>query len=238
MEDEGKAVTSPFDAIRHLDGDREFWRARELSKILGYDRWENFELAIQRAITMCTLAKLEPSVHFSVTSKTVSLSQNAKREIRDYYLTRYALHLVLICSDKTKSETAQALVYLTLTSLDSHEDYYALAKKLGISVSDQLDMTKEQRTIRQIRTAFKHLQTIQQYRVGPYYIDLYFPDHAIAVECDEDGHCGYSQTAECKRQKYIERTLNCRFVRYNPDPPNFNISDVINQIIQLIYSEE
>jgi len=24
-------VTSPFDAIRYLDGEREFWRARELS---------------------------------------------------------------------------------------------------------------------------------------------------------------------------------------------------------------
>jgi len=33
-----KFVTSPFDAIRYMDGEREFWRARELSKILGYNR--------------------------------------------------------------------------------------------------------------------------------------------------------------------------------------------------------
>ena len=39
-------VTSPFDAIRHMDGEREFWRARELSKILGYNRWENFQYLI------------------------------------------------------------------------------------------------------------------------------------------------------------------------------------------------
>ena len=42
-------VTSPFDAIRYMDGEREFWRARELSKILRYNRWENFENVIARA---------------------------------------------------------------------------------------------------------------------------------------------------------------------------------------------
>ena len=42
-------VISPFDAIRHMDGEREFWRARELSKILGYNRWENFENVIAKA---------------------------------------------------------------------------------------------------------------------------------------------------------------------------------------------
>jgi DNA-damage-inducible protein D len=32
-----------------MDGEREFWRARELSKILGYNRWENFENVIAKA---------------------------------------------------------------------------------------------------------------------------------------------------------------------------------------------
>ncbi len=143
---------------------------------------------------------------------------------------------MLVCSDKTKPETAQALTYFTLTSLDNNKDYYAVAKKLGISVSNEIDLTKEQQTIRQIRKTFKHLRTIEQYKVGPYYIDLYFSDYRIAVECDEDGHRRYAQDVEYKRQNSIERTLNCTFVRYNPDSPNFNIGDVINQIIQLIYS--
>jgi DNA-damage-inducible protein D len=42
-------VASPFDTIRHMDEEREFWQARELSKILGYNRWENFENVIAKA---------------------------------------------------------------------------------------------------------------------------------------------------------------------------------------------
>ncbi len=32
MDIEPNVVTSPFDAIRDLDGEREFWRARELHR--------------------------------------------------------------------------------------------------------------------------------------------------------------------------------------------------------------
>ena len=44
MDDQPNFVSSPFDAIRHVDGDREFWKARELSKLLGYSHWDNFSL--------------------------------------------------------------------------------------------------------------------------------------------------------------------------------------------------
>jgi very-short-patch-repair endonuclease len=79
---------------------------------------------------------------------------------------------------------------------------------------------------------------VQQYKVAPYYIDLYFPDYRIAVECDEEGHRRYSPKEERKRENYIEQRLNCIFVRFNPDSPKFNIGDVINEIIVLIYGEE
>ncbi len=53
MQDQPNFVSSPFDAIRHVDGDREFWMARELSKLLGYSQWKNFEQVIAKAKIAC-----------------------------------------------------------------------------------------------------------------------------------------------------------------------------------------
>ena len=234
-----KAQSSDFESIKQISSNGvEYWSARDLVPLLGYDKWQNFDIVIQRAMNICTLTNLELSEHFSVTGKVASLGFGAKRKISDYHLTRYGLHLVLICSDMKKPETLQALAYLTLSSLDRNIDYYGVAKRVGISIPKDIDITKEQKTIGQIRRAFQHLRTVQQYKVAPYYIDLYFPDYRIAVECDEEGHRRYDPKDERKRQNYIEQRLSCAFVRYNPDAPNFNIGDVINQIIVLIYDEE
>lgn len=232
-------LSPDFESIKQISSyGIEYWSARDLVSLLGYDQWRNFEIVIQRAMEMCALTRLELSEHFYVTSKVAALGYGAKREIRDYYLTRYALHLVLICSDMKKPETMQALAYLALSSFGSNIDYYAVAKKLGVSIPKDADITKEQKTIGQIRRAFQHLRIVQQYKVGQYYIDLYIPDYRVAIECDEEGHRRYSPQDEYKRQNYIERRLNCTFVRYNPDAPSFNIGDVINHIILLIYGEE
>jgi very-short-patch-repair endonuclease len=227
-----------FESIKQISPyQAEYWSARDLVPLLGYDKWQNFDIVIRRAMTICKLTNLELSEHFSVTNKVISIGSGAKREVKEYYLTRYALHLVLICSDMRKPETVRALAYFTLVSLDGNADYYALAKKLGVSIPYNIDVTKEQRTIGQIRRAFKHLETIQQYKVAPYYVDLYFPDYRIAVECDEEGHRKYTQEVEFKRQNFIEQKLGCTFVRYNPDAPSFNIGDVINEIIGLLYGK-
>lgn len=234
-----EAQSPNFESIKQISPyQAEYWSARDLAPLLGYDKWQNFEVVIQRAMTVCTLTQLEVSEHFSVTNKVASIGFGAKRKIRDYHLTRYGLHLVLICSDMKKPEILQALAYLTLSSLDRNIDYYGVAKSVGISIPKDIDITKEQKTIGQIRRAFQHLRTVQQYKVAPYYTDLYFPDYRIAVECDEEGHRRYSLKEERKRENYIEQRLNCSFVQYNPDSPKFNIGDVINQIIMLIYGVE
>ena len=51
--DRNKLITlkSLFDEIVHTTEDGiEYWLARDLQKLLGYARWENFEEAIARAI--------------------------------------------------------------------------------------------------------------------------------------------------------------------------------------------
>ena len=42
----------------------EFWYARDLMPLLGYERWENFDKAIQRAIESCETSGVVTSDHF------------------------------------------------------------------------------------------------------------------------------------------------------------------------------
>jgi very-short-patch-repair endonuclease len=108
-----------------------------------------------------------------------------------------------------------------------------IAHSLGIEVGTRLYSTKEQHTLAIISAAFSHIKQIHQYTVGDYRIDLYFPDYRIAVECDEQGH-RHKRNADIHRQQFLEETLQCVFVRYNPDSKNFNIGNAINQIMRII----
>ncbi|TCC12154.1 hypothetical protein [Kribbella soli] len=47
----GSEGASPFDRIRREDeyGD-EYWLAREMQPLMGYDKWDNFQPVIDRAI--------------------------------------------------------------------------------------------------------------------------------------------------------------------------------------------
>ena len=69
---------SAFDAIMHEitadDGSQlEVWYARELQKVCGYARWENFQVAINRAIDACKSQNINIDDHFRDVTKMVSL---------------------------------------------------------------------------------------------------------------------------------------------------------------------
>lgn len=105
-------VSSPFDAIRHLEGEREFWRARELSKILGYNRWENFENVIAKAKIACKFNGREVDVHFREITKTSRVgSRGGTRAIRDVECTRYGCYLLVLSSDSSKPIVSHAKDY-------------------------------------------------------------------------------------------------------------------------------
>lgn len=55
------AMKKTFDDIMHTTEEEsvEFWYARELMECLGYNRWENFHKAINRAIESCKTAEIE-----------------------------------------------------------------------------------------------------------------------------------------------------------------------------------
>ena len=92
----------------------EIWKARDLMGLLGYRKWENFIVAIQRAMEACKNTGVEISLHFQESAETVILGKGAEREIDDYILTRYACYLVAQNGDPRKEEIAFAQSYFAI----------------------------------------------------------------------------------------------------------------------------
>ena len=88
----------------------------------------------------------------------------------------------------------------------------------------------------QLLKAFQACSPVQQYKVGPYKVDMYLPKANIAVECDEYDHQKYDVVTETNRQLYIEKQLQCRFVRFNPYNMDFDIMSVIAAVVNLLTS--
>lgn len=109
-----------------------------------------------------------------------------------------------------------------------------ISKELGITYNIISNLRKEQEYIGQIITSFSYCTSKRQYKVGTYFIDLYFPIENIAIECDEFDHISRDPEYEITRETFITMQLGCKFVRFNPDSSDFSIFKVISTIGELI----
>ncbi len=92
-----------FEAIKHFDENgNEYWEARELMKILKYNKWENFEKVINKAKDACKNSNISVIEHFPDVRKLSKRANNAEVLIKDYNLTRYACYLIAQNCDSRK----------------------------------------------------------------------------------------------------------------------------------------
>jgi hypothetical protein len=105
---------SPFDKIRHEDGHGEWWDARELQGLLGYETWQRFETAIMRAMESAETNGLTPGHHFSGFAKMMPSGKGAFKEAQNYRLTRHACQLIAMNGDSSKPEIAAAQAYFSI----------------------------------------------------------------------------------------------------------------------------
>ena len=83
----------------------------------------------------------------------------------------------------------------------------------------------------------KFLRLKRQFSIGSYRINLYFPEHKLATECDEHNHKDRDMNYEIRKQKFIEDQLNCKCLRYYPNVKDFTIKSVLTNIFQYIYQK-
>lgn len=104
-----------FDEIkRTTPSGVDYWLARDLQEYLGYPRWANFEEAIARAAEACQKSNIDPNSQFRETTKLVRVGSDAKREVKDFFLSRYACYLVAMNSDPSKARVAAAQSYFAV----------------------------------------------------------------------------------------------------------------------------
>ena len=68
-------LTENFEESSHKTDDGvEFWLARDLQHLLGYDKWDNFKNVISKAKTACDITRQKIIDHFADVGKKVYLN--------------------------------------------------------------------------------------------------------------------------------------------------------------------
>jgi DNA-damage-inducible protein D len=98
-------------ARRTAESGAEYWFAREIQTIFGYDSWSKFTPVVDRAKLSMTSSGIDPSHHVVQTSKMMEVGKGAKRVTDDYFLSRGACYLIAMNGDPSKPQIAAAQAY-------------------------------------------------------------------------------------------------------------------------------
>ena len=144
-----------FDSIKHINElGFEYWEARELMKVLEYNKWENFHKVIKNAMITCENSGCIISDHFPEVRKMVEVGSDTKRKILDYNLSRYGCYLIAQNGDSRKKTIALAQTYFAVQTRIQYKtndrkkrqkkevelfDYVGYPRYYGVPKSNELD---------------------------------------------------------------------------------------------------
>lgn len=78
------SLNKNFESIKKVDKNGiEYWEARELMSILGYEKWQNAEEVIGRAARACINSGQAVDNHFTEFSKMVDIGSNTLRKVTE-----------------------------------------------------------------------------------------------------------------------------------------------------------
>ena len=128
-----------FESVKHIDDNgNEYWYARELQKILGYNQWRSINELIERAKAACKESKNNVDDHFAVQRKMINLAKGAIRKVIDYKLSRYACYLIVMNGNPQKEIIASA------------QNYFAIqTRKQELLEDEHINLTEDEKRLYQ-----------------------------------------------------------------------------------------
>ena len=163
----------------------------------------------------------------------VNVSKSNKMEFRDYPGVKKPQldpKTILITRDG-------AIEILIKTRKRLTPDVLHILKTFHIDTTNRKCLTKEQQTLSSIANTFKAEKIEDQFKVGNYYLDMYFPEYKLVIECDENGHADRKPCDERERMDFVNKELGTKdknWIRFNPDEFDFDMSRVTGRIYNRI----
>ena len=140
-----QALTDNFEAhAQQAENGIEFWLARDLQHLLGYDEWRNFTAVINKAKTACEVSDHAISDHFVDVNKMVDLGSGSQREVDDIMLTRYACYLIAQNGDPRKQQIAFAQTYFAMQTRKAEQIEQRLLEAERVSARKKLTSTEKE----------------------------------------------------------------------------------------------
>jgi DNA-damage-inducible protein D len=139
MGDLKKYLKPDFDgAKQHTEEGVEFWFARDLKDILEYEQWRNFLKVVEKAKESCRNSKNDVGEHFADVSKMVEIGHEAKREIDDIMLSRYACYLIVQNGDPRKKIIALGQTYFAVKTRERENDEAFMEDEKRFAIRNEL----------------------------------------------------------------------------------------------------
>ena len=132
-----------FEKIKRINEyGQEYWRARDLYKILGYTEYGKFVRTIDRAKESCKGSSQRVSEHFAHVSEMLKIAtgkvNETSRKVDDYALSRYACYLIAQNGDPRKGEIAYAQTYFAIQTRRQEMQDFQIEDSKRIYLRDEM----------------------------------------------------------------------------------------------------